>query len=319
MVDVKTAVEERYNMLFSQKAVTKRDVDPKEIISELTSKRRSYRFKILDDLGALRDKIAIRVNSGNPIKVCIIWGYGKNGFAFRKHNREWYKPDMADVFTLGVVSEMMKGVEYPLDVTLSYSTARYLNANYYYLGRPPEPWLEEGLHKFAKEFERLCSKLVPSVNVHDCYKLNEKAGVDMEREIRRDYVEREYSRIKGELRFMDMYSHVEKHSSNPAKSLERYAKERIVELSCGVPDADLSIYFSGNVFGSIRYHTTPNRRFPDIIPPWSSQGGIIAYEEGWHERMITHKRIHEMRMEGNPESFNILGNRISGTIYRRKF
>jgi hypothetical protein len=316
MTSIRDSVEEKYNDIFSVSHGKRHANGSKEeILAAFTSKRKSLRFKTLADLSELKSNISARVESGEPIKVCVIWGYGKDGFCFREHDPEWYKPDMADVFTLGVISTIIKSVRHPLEVTISYSTSRYLNANYYHIGRKPEQWLEEGLHNFSKEFEKLCSSLLPSVGVHDCYKLNEKAGIDMDYEMDKEYVEEEYKRIKNEQRFMDMYSHVQKHSSNPSKSLERYAKERIVELKCGVPNADIMIYFSGNVFGSIRYHTTVNRKFPDIIPPWAAKGSVVVLGKEWYERMVSHHRMHEMNGERRVEKFNILGKSVKGLIY----
>ncbi len=316
MTSIRNAVEDRYNSIFARSSGKKHGAaSAEEIISAFTSKNKSLRFKVLADLGSLKAKVRARADAGEPLKVAVMWGYGKDGFCFRKYDEEWYKPDMADVFTLGVVGSVISSVDYPLDVTLIYTTARYLNTNYYHIGHKPEKWLEDGLNDFAKSFEKLCSHLLPSVDVHDCYLLNERAGIDMEHEIRKDYVQEEYDKIKGEDKFLEMFHHVKKHSPNPAKSLERYTKEKIVEMKCKVSDPDIAMYFSGNVFGAIRYHTTPNRKFPDIIPPWSAEGGIVVSGEEWHERMVSHNRILEMPTDRVIEHFGIAGNGVRGMVY----
>src|SRR3989344_5138863 len=241
-------IETKYNGLFPPVAkVDFPDLSAEEIFRALTNKRKTF---WRDDHGVSLEGISRAIKEKRPIRVRVAWGYGKDP-TFRNLDTDWHKPDLADVYTLAVVSSFISISPHPMEVRITGSWDRFLNLNYRALGSEPEKWLEQGLLAFAKDFKSLAESLLPDVKFFDTYGPARDAGIDMDTEVERPEVSEAVKayREKNEEYVWALESSVRKHSKNWVRSVDRYLRERAVERLKGLDAADLTLHFAKEVPG----------------------------------------------------------------------
>ncbi len=293
------SVSKKYEGLFSEKLPAEYDnnVRVEDIYSVLLSKHNSFRYKTNITKEAVERKILEVIRKGEPLRLRVAWGFGKDP-RFREYDEQyWYLPDMADIYSLALVRDMESKIKYPIKVTITSSWDRYLGINFYAVGRAPPEWLEEGLKKYNKAFKAIIAELMPEAELQDSYDLSRVIGLDLDKEVESNFVKEEYRRLS--MRRKEIISEVEgsvvKHSQTPHESLERYLKERIAESR--FEDYIFSIHFGRAVQeDKIQYRTIPNRKVFEIIPPWEAKGSVEIVDGEWIESMTSLKKIKENGM-----------------------
>lgn len=310
-------VEAKYNGFFPPVEKTDfPDLSAREIFRALTNKRRTF---WRDDHGVSLEGVCAAIKEKRPIKVRVAWGYGKDP-AFRELDVDWFKPDLADVYTLAVVSSFISGSPHPLEVRITGSWDRFLNLNYYSISTKPEEWFEQGLLTFAKDFKSLAENLLPDVKVFDTYGPARDAGINMDAEVERPEVSDAVKayREKNEEYVWALEGSVKKHSKDWARSVDRYLRERAVEKLHGLDGADLTLHFAKEVPGSIQYLTVPNRAAFETLPPWESKGGMYQNGDSWRERMFGLMKIAACGAPDSTQAFKIKSQIVNGLVYARQ-
>ncbi len=314
-----SSVEEKYSGFFQDLEISRGEerADLEEIWRLFSSKRHSFRRKQPKNQTSYRELIKDSVEENIPIPVRVAWGYGKNP-RFRDYHpseNNWSDPDLADIYTLAVIGDMLQRIPYPLDIMITGSWDRYLNINYYGIGRDPEDFLEDGSDNFERRFRSIVSELMPGIPVKGSYEFNEEMGIDLREEVGKPYVNEELAKLKKDEPdyVRRLVTSAGNHSVDPEASVNVYLRERIVEKRSN-PNK-ITIQFGSASPTSFQYLTIPNRQVFDNVPSWEAKGAVVIGNGTWVEKMMSLKRLDGNVLVAHPRIFEIKNIKVNGLLY----
>ncbi len=295
------SIQDSLNRIFYKKPESS-SPSPEEIFRRISSRR--FRKKQPKERGSVLNKIASKVEEGEPLKILFPWGPGKN-YYLKDVKKDWQKPDSAELMSLAVIYGMLSIIGYPYEAVFYTSGGRYNRVNRIAVGEEPDTEWEENYHK---EFKRMAEKLIPNAVVHRLEDLH-PSGFDIDEEVSRPEIQEKVAEFR---KYATMLKNAKRHSKNPEESVKRFIAEMVAEKEAGVfDDYDIKIVHASHHLdafhpNAFQYKTTP---WGDDVQPWQ---GFGAYNG--RGMVISKERFKKYGMP-QMETINVKGIKVSIGVY----